>query len=82
MESVETTLKVMIEGRREDLRAIWEAVDDWIIVDHPDYNDHGKRLYSEMGWRRLEVLMDMKKEVVEKDGQEKEEEGQEEGKQE
>ena len=82
LESVEAPLRVMIEGRREDLRAIWEAVANWIIVNDAGYNDHGKMLYSEIGWRRLEVLMDMKKEVVEKDGLEEEVKGQEEGKQE
>jgi len=80
LDSVKAPLRVMIEGRKEDLRDIWEVVaDDWII----EYTGGGFEVfsrvvpdevdYSEVDWRwrlqwgRLERLMDMEKEEMEQE---------------
>ena len=79
LHNVVARLRYMIEGRREDLRAIWETLSShWII-----YTDWGTEVlykrgadgedYNKTGWRRLERLMDREKKDKEKEEKEKEE---------
>ena len=76
---VRASLRYMIEGRREDLRAIWETLSshwftntDWgpILFDKREADGED---YNKTGWRRLERLMDREKKDKEKEEKEKEE---------
>ena len=78
-QSVAAPLRYMIEGRREDLRPIWETISSWTILR--DLHGRGHELilglhdkrgadeedYNITGWRRLEKLMDREKEDKEKE---------------
>ena len=77
----------MIEGRREDLRYIWETVSSWTILPLCYLHGRGHELilglhdkrgadeedYNKTGWRRLERLMDREKKDKEKEEKEERE---------
>ena len=80
LQTVDAPLRVMIQARREDLRAIWETLsshwtisftdgdfEEVLVKEGPGEEDNNKT-----GWGRLEGLMDREKEKEEKEKEEKE----------
>ena len=73
--SVTAPPRVMVEGRKEDLRDIWEVVaSHWIIEQHTGggfeilAKDDPEDVDYNLGrWRRLERLMDMEKEEMDQE---------------
>ena len=60
--SVRASRKAMAEGRREDLRAIWDTLDTvgfWTVVFQRDRYDNFLRVNGEVEWERLEQCLDL-----------------------
>ena len=76
---VRASLRYMIEGRREDLRAIWETLSSVRITVHFTNDNEVCEFLRKEGpgnlgtWGRLVGIMDRKKEEMEKKEKEKEE---------
>ena len=78
---VHASIRVMIEGRREDLRAIWETLSSHWTINYTggDFEEvlvkegPGEEDNNKTGWGRLEGLMDREKEDKEEEDKEKEE---------
>ena len=52
----------MGEGRREDLRAIWNTLEEvgfWTVVFERDRYDNFLRVNGEVEWDRLEKSLDL-----------------------
>ena len=59
--SVRATRKAMTEGRRGDLKAIWDNLQDvgfWTVVFERDRYDNFLRVNGEVEWDRLEKSLD------------------------
>ena len=59
----------MAEGRRGDLRAIWETLQDvsfWTMVFQTERYDNFLYVNGEEEWDRLEEFLDLDKEEVDK----------------
>ena len=73
---LDAPIRAMIEGRREDLKAIWESVSWQWTIKYTKEVVHKRGPFGEdfnnMGWRILELLMDKEKEKKEKEDKEKE----------
>ena len=80
LDSVRAPLRSMVEGRKEDLRAIWEVLGDvWSIQDTEHGGNHyickgppDEEDYNKMGWERLELFVDLEKKDIEKEDMERE----------
>ena len=67
--SLRATRKAMAEGRRGDLRAIWETLQDvsfWTMVFQTERYDNFLYVNGEEDWARLEKYLDLDKEELDK----------------
>ena len=80
LDSVRAPLRSMVEGRKEDLMAIWGVLGDvWSIQDTEHGGNHyickgppDEEDYDEMGWGRLELFVDLEQKDIEKEDLERE----------